>query len=97
MTAETLAFLIKEGKKNGSVLIDFYCTAKEIGEELIQYGFFPDTVLSTPVPHLFRPIYYNGEGMSVAIDLPPHRKPKSLDFGEWYITKGDSDFDRIKL
>ena len=95
---KALAFLIEEGKKVGSVLIDFFCTASEIGEELIQYGFFKEKDLVTPIPYLFRPIVYNQIiDRSVAIDLPPHRKPKSFDFGEWYITRGDSDLDRIKL
>ena len=26
-----------------------------------------------------------------------HRKEGKLNFSEWYITKGDSDIDRVKL
>jgi len=94
---KALAYLIREGKKAGSILIDFHCTANEVGKELTQCGFFSDQVLSTSIPSLFRPIYYKDQGISAAIDFPPHRRSKSFDFNEWYITKGDGDIDRVKL
>ena len=43
--------------------------------------------------------YYKNykKSIDVAIDIPPHREKRTLNFDEWYITKGDSDMDRIKL
>ena len=92
-----LSYLVQQGKKEKSIMIDFHCTAKEIGKELTKFGFFSEKVLATSIPYLFRPIHYKNQGFSIAIDFPPHRRPRSFDFNEWYITKGDSDIDRIKL
>ncbi len=67
-----------------------------MGASLEKLGFLPSSALSSQIPDLFRPTNYSG-GIAVAIDMPPHREERKLDFGQWYITKGDSDVDRVKL
>lgn len=93
---EALAILIAEALPENVILIDFFCTATVVGVELEKWGFIHEDRLTTDIPYLFRPIRH-AAGISVAIDLPPHRKERNLDFNQWYITKGDSDMDRIKL
>ncbi len=89
--------LIKAHATTGRpVLIDFHCTASCIGNSLGTHGFVPQERTQMPMPDLFRPLKYSG-GYSIAIDLPPHRTQRRLDFQEWYVTGGEADIDRIKL
>lgn len=85
-----------EALEAGAVLVDFFCTSRDVGDVFRDLGFVPETEWNSPIPHLFRPLHH-APGIGLAIDLPPHRKQRELDFGEWYITKGDGDADRIKL
>lgn len=91
-----LTILCDDPDFNDGILIDFFCTATAIGEDLTCYGFFPEGLTSKPIPDRFRPMNHSG-GIRVAIDLPPHRTLRCLDFSRWYLTKGDSDIDRVKL
>ncbi len=93
---QALAFIVREGIRYQCILIDFFCVAREIGSEIEKLGFFHESIMKTQIPYLFRPIHY-AESIRVAIDMPPHRKHRTFNFNEWYITKGDSDIDRIKL
>lgn len=93
---KALAAILQEGIRNGSILVDFFCTAEEVGNELTKLGFLPEANLRSKIPYLFRPIYHT-DGIQVAIDMPPHRTRRTFNFNEWYITKGDSDIDRSKL
>ena len=94
--SNALAVILREARENECILIDFFCTAEEVGKELSQHGFFPESSVSSKIPYLFRPIHY-ADGISLAIDLPPHQTERSIDYFEWYFTKGDNDIDRIKL
>ena len=91
-----LVYILRDGESDGVILIDFICTATEIGNELVKYGFLPDNALRSQIPYRFRPIHYT-DGIQVGIDMPPHRKKRTINFNEWYITKGDGDIDRVKL
>ena len=94
--SKALSLIISKGNKAESVLIDFFCTSEEIGGELEKCGFLSDDNLDSKIPYLFRPIFF-ADGIRLALDLPPHRKLKSFNFNEWYVPKGDSDIDRVKL
>ncbi len=95
--AKALAAILQKGIHSRAILIDFFCTAQEIGSELVKLGLVPSTSFQgESIPYLFRPIYYTDD-IRLAIDMPPHREERHVDFGEWYITKGDSDLDRVKL
>lgn len=91
-----LATLLADEAAHNPVLIDFHTTFAPLGDVLRRCGFVPQSMTVTPMPDLFRPTFHSG-GYAVAIDLPPHRQARSLAFGEWYITAGDSDIDRVKL
>jgi hypothetical protein len=77
-------------------LIDFFCTCPAAGAVLGPFGFVTDEAFSQPMPDMFRPTNYSG-GIGIGIDLPPHRTQRTIDFSQWYITRGDSDIDRVKL
>jgi hypothetical protein len=79
------------------LFMDFYCTHKGIRRSLSKHGFMYTDALGITLPHVFRPINYNYPGLQLAIDLPPHRKPRTIDFNSWLFTKGDGDMDRYKL
>ncbi len=91
-----MAMIVGDAISKGAILMDFFCTATEVGLELERLGFLSDDRIDSMIPHLFRPIHYS-EGIAAAVDMPPHRTERELDFSRWYITKGDSDIDRIKL
>lgn len=95
LATQAMGRLLQDARRQNVILMDFFCTAPAVGRELENLGFFPNTALTTPLPYLFRPIC-QAEPISVAIDLPPHGQLRNLDFSTWYITKGDSDIDRIK-
>lgn len=95
---EAVQTILQEGQREGAILMDFFCTSSEVAEGLEDAGFVPSTSFATtPIPYLFRPLHHTAEGIRVAIDLPPHRRDRHVAFNEWYITKGDSDMDRIKV
>jgi len=95
--AEALACILKEGAAQEAVLADFFATARDVGAELEALGFVSSSVFGAePIPFLFRPIHHT-DGICVGIDMPPHRRRRDVDFDAWYITKGDSDLDRIKM
>ena len=92
-----LADLIRLALESRTILVDFFTTAISVGRALEPYGFIPEKQLPPPgIPYLFRPIN-PAPGIALALDLPPHRQTRRLDFARWYITRGDSDLDRIKL
>ena len=92
-----LVALIKDGLEHRAILADFFCTATHLGVRLEALGFVSAEHFSgTPLPHLFRPLHWS-HVPALAIDFPPHGRPRHLNFGQWYLTKGDSDLDRIKL
>lgn len=93
---KALASILQDGLNCGSVLIDFFCTAESLGNELVEFGFFPESAWHYRIPHLFRPIHLT-DGICIAIDMPPHQRDQQTNFDEWYITKGDSDIDRVKF
>jgi hypothetical protein len=90
-----LAEIIERAQKRNAVLIDFYCTAPTLGAELAAQGFVQQSELSQPIPSLFRPTH-PGWPLNVALDFPPHRTARGMDFTAWCITRGDSDNDRRK-
>gem|GEM_PF-2018282 len=94
--AGAMGLLVKEALQEGAILLDFFCTAGSVGKELKRLGFLSEDSLQGEIPFLFRPIKYD-RGIAVAVDMPPHRQKRSVDFSRWYITRGDSDIDRIKL
>ena len=88
--------ILEDGRQEGAILMDFFCTSGQVAKGLEGAGFFPSNSLAPmTVPYLFRPVH-QADGIRVAVDAPPHRRERDLDFNEWYITKGDSDMDRIK-
>jgi len=95
-SAGALAAILGATAAHDPVLVDVQCTHPPIGQALERLGFMPQGSTQTPVPDLFRPTNYSG-GYAAAIDLPPHRTQKTMDFNGWYITTGESDIDRVKL
>jgi hypothetical protein len=95
-TPMALATIMNAARERRPVLVDFHCTSHAIGRSLEPYGFVPQSATIAPMPDLFRPANHSG-GYTVAIDLPPHRTKRYIDFDRWYITIGDSDIDRVKL
>jgi hypothetical protein len=91
-----LAWIIRASESQRPILMDFYCSCESIGRSIEQFGFVRQCTTSKPMPDLFRPTNYS-DGIAVAIDLPPHRTARQIDFRNWYITAGDSDVDRVKL
>jgi hypothetical protein len=92
-----MKMIVDDAREHNAILMDFFCTAEIVGLELEKLGFLPEKQLLTQIPYLFRPIKWEAPGISAAIDLPPHRTKRHIDFLQWYITKGDTDMDRIKL
>jgi hypothetical protein len=95
-TAGALATIIAEAAPRSPILIDFHCTNRAVGSSLAPFGFMAAGATQAAMPDLFRPTNHSG-GYAVAIDLPPHRTHRVLEFDSWYITTGDSDIDRVKL
>jgi len=95
-TEAALATILADCRLQNPILIDFHSTFDPLAVILGQAGFVPQGSTAVPMPDLFRPTFHSG-GYAVAIDLPPHRQPRSVEFGRWYITAGDSDLDRVKL
>lgn len=91
-----MAALLEEAQLHNTILMDFFCTAEEIGAAFGDMGFLAQDSLAQTIPYLFRPIHPH-PGIALAVDLPPHRKKRSFNFDRWYFSKGDSDIDRIKL
>lgn len=94
--AGALAAILADVAGRTPVLIDVHCTHLATGAMFESLGFRSQAATSKPMPDLFRPTHRSG-GYTVAIDLPPHRTSRSVHFGSWYITIGDSDIDRVKL
>jgi hypothetical protein len=94
--ASVLAWIMKVAGHQRPILMDFHCSCGPIGRVLEPLGFVRQSATAKPMPDLFRPIKYSG-GIAMAIDLPPHRTVRQVNFGQWYITAGDSDVDRVKL
>jgi hypothetical protein len=94
--AGAIATIMEQANSRNPILIDFHSTCRPIGKLLEQFGFLPQSATECPMPDLFRPTHHSG-GYAVGIDLPPHRRRRSIDFDRWYITIGDSDIDRVKL
>jgi hypothetical protein len=95
-TAGALATVLEASRHRNPVLVDFHCTSHAIGERLTPFGFVAQDATRPSVPDLFRPTHRSG-GYAVALDLPPHRTARTVDWDGWYITIGDSDVDRVKL
>lgn len=95
-TPGALAAILAASAGRRPIIIDFHCTHAAIGHAFERLGFMPQGATAAPVPDLFRPANYSG-GYAAAIDLPPHRAPKTLNFDSWYVTIGESDIDRVKL
>jgi len=95
-TPAALASVIEAAGAPNPILLDFHCTSARIGAGLVGAGFRPQAATRKSMPDMFRPANYSG-GYPVAIDLPPHRTQRRIDFSSWYITSGDSDVDRVKL
>lgn len=96
-TVETLGRLKEIFCGRNLILADIFCTARTVRDELLGTECFLSCPVSKehPIPYLYRPIHF-GDGYSVGIDLPPHRKRRSIDFDSWHISKGWSDMDRVK-
>ncbi len=92
-----MQMVVENAKEHNAILIDFFCTAEVVGTELEKVGFLRENQIEDQIPYLFRPIKGGVPGISAAIDLPPHRAKREVDFTQWYITRGDTDIDRIKL
>jgi len=95
-TGAALATVLADAADRDPILIDFHGTFLAIGSMLESFGFVRQEATEQKMPDLFRPTFHSG-GYAVAIDLPPHRMARSVDFHSWYITAGDSDIDRVKL
>jgi hypothetical protein len=91
-----LALIVNAATGLNPIMIDFHCTCEPIGDCLEALGFVQQSATVKPMPDLFRPTNYSG-GVALAIDLPPHRTARKVNFSDWYITIGDGDVDRIKL
>lgn len=92
-----LSFILNEGIKSGAIMIDFFCTDSGTNNFFDSNGFINEDSVNEDIPFLFRPLNTNSGGISLAIDMPPHMKKRKIDFSEWYISRADSDIDRIKL
>lgn len=91
-------FLKDEGTNKNAILMDFFCSSEAIGQTLQSYGFISNTVFPfSALPRLFQPIYFPYRDLITCVDTPPYRNREAIDFGEWYITKGNSDADRNKI
>jgi hypothetical protein len=95
-TAGALAIIMEASRDQNPILVDFHCTSGTLGNRLMPFGFVAQDSTQVPMPDMFRPTYRSG-GCAMAVDLPPHRTTRSLDWDSWYITIGDSDVDRVKL
>ncbi|MBK34486.1 MAG: hypothetical protein CME26_03020 [Gemmatimonadetes bacterium] len=94
---ETMLALAAVGRNEGAILLDFFTTSRVLGTHVEAMGLFGSrTMTGGPIPHQFRPTNHAPD-IQMAIDFPPHRKPRRFPFDSWYITKGDSDIDREKL
>jgi len=93
---QAMAAILETALREGVILMDFHCTAPAAADSLQALGFFEDADLAPAMPDQFRPLRSSG-GIRLAIDLPPHRTARELDFSRWYIPKGDSDLDRFKV
>lgn len=95
-TPGVLSSVMAAAAGSNPILLDFHCTCRIAGTRLAPFGFVPQDATRVPMPDLFRPTYRSG-GYAVALDLPPHRTTRAVDWDRWYITIGDSDIDRVKL
>jgi hypothetical protein len=94
---QAMAFLREEAAKEKVILMDFFCSSPAIGKALEAYGFVSSDVHPFyMIPRLFRPICTTSD-MIICIDMPPYRHKEAVKFQSWYLTKGNSDMDRIKL
>jgi hypothetical protein len=91
-----LASVLEAHNGAGPIMLDFHCASRLPARGLERFGFMPQSATTRPMPDLFRPINYSG-GHALALDFPPHRTIRAIDFDRWYITAGDSDVDRVKL
>jgi hypothetical protein len=95
-TGGALAAVAEAARDRNPVLIDFHCTNRAVGNRLTPFGFVTQEATRVPMPDMFRPTNRSG-GYVLAVDLPPHRTTRTMDWDSWYITIGDSDVDRVKL
>jgi hypothetical protein len=96
LSQSAISFIIKDGMKHNSILIDFFCTSKSIGSSLNKVGFVSDTYLeSEQIPRLFRPTFH-APPILVGVNVNNIECGDEFNFEEWYITKGDGDLDRMK-
>ena len=94
---QALAFLTNIAKERNAILIDFFSTASNVGQSLEALGFISKQMLPVDViPYLFRPIHF-ADGIHMAVHVPKLGAEDTFRFEQWYITKGDSDLDRVKL
>jgi hypothetical protein len=91
-----LASLLTEHSDAKPIMLDFHCASRLPARGLERFGFMSQSATTKPMPDLFRPMNYSG-GHALALDFPPHRTARAIDFDRWYITAGDSDVDRVKL
>tara|TARA_B100000745_G_scaffold212852_2_gene141089 strand:- start:4020 stop:5057 length:1038 start_codon:yes stop_codon:yes gene_type:complete len=96
-SACALSYIIDNIADHQTILIDFYCTLSSLGDTMTKIGFTLSSNIKENIPALFRPLNYIKHDLRVAIDLPPHRRDRTIDIHQWYITKGDSDMDRLKV
>ena len=95
-TGAALATVRADAAEYDPILIDFHGTLHAVGSVLESFGFVRQEATERKMPDLFRPTFHSG-GYAIAIDMPPHRTARMIDFPSWYITAGDSDVDRVKL
>ena len=95
--AAMLGRLAAEAKEAGAVLMDFFCSSRIVGHVLEGLGMLDEDAVGRSVPAYFRPLWNPPHGLALAIDFLPLRRPKRVDFDTWYISRGDSDVDRVKL
>jgi hypothetical protein len=91
-----LATLLRDHNDAKPIMLDFHCASRLPARSLERFGFTTQSATTKPMPDLFRPMNYSG-GHALALDFPPHRTTRAIDFDRWYITAGDSDVDRVKL
>lgn len=95
--AEALAFIAGEAEAESAVLMDFFCSAPDVGHILEKCGFVScEGEPWKSMPRLFRPISPAGPLIS-CIDAPPYRDKNAVDFSAWYISRGNGDIDRVKI
>jgi len=90
---DAFSFLLKDALENNVILMDFFCSSDEIGNLFNQKGFGTSTeIFYNEIPYLFRPLKKIYDLLITGIYSSQY-----IQDSKWYISKGNSDLDRVKL